>query len=163
MPGHPNPHEHRTPDHAIDSIFVRRWSPRAMSGKAIDEATLMRLFEAARWAASTRNEQEWRYLYARRDTPHFSTFFNLLADGNKSWCGKAGVLGLVVHAMGGFDRDAARRELNVPDDYEVEAMFAVGHPGDPAELSDELREREVPSGRKPLSEIVVEGSFAFGD
>ena len=50
--------EHRTPDHPIETLILDRWSPRAMSGEPIDEPELSRLFEAARWAPSTYNEQE---------------------------------------------------------------------------------------------------------
>src|SRR3954465_10196555 len=171
----PDPREHRTPDHPIQPIFIIRWSPRAMSGEPIADAELMRLLEAARWAPSTYNEQEWRFLYARRDTPHSPAFFGLLAAANQVWCERATVLmvvlshrvfarngkpnpvhtfdagaafenlalqgaamGLVVHGMAGFDRGKARATLGVPDDYDVEAMVAVGRPGDPDELPPEL-------------------------
>ena len=69
--------------------------------------------------------------------------------------------GLVVHAMQGFDYDRARTELNIPDDYTVEIMAAVGRPGEAAELPDNLRARETPSDRKPVGEISCEGPFAF--
>ena len=49
--------EARTTDHAVDPLFLNRWSPRAFTGEAIDEALLMRLFEAARWAPSASNLQ----------------------------------------------------------------------------------------------------------
>ncbi len=67
--------------------------------------------------------------------------------------------GLVVHAMEGFDQERAREELEVPKDYSVEAMVAIGKPGDPENLPDDLRERETPSDRKPVSEITIEGPF----
>jgi nitroreductase len=190
--------EVRTADHLIEPLFLKRWSPRAMSGQPLAEGELMSLFEAARWAPSTYNEQEWRFLYARRDTPPWATFFGLLVEGNQTWCRQAAVLavvlshkvfarngkpnpvhtfdaglayenlalqgaamGLVVHGMQGFDFDRARQELAVPDDYSVDAMFAVGRPGDPADLPPEVRAREQPSGRKPVSEIICEGRFAF--
>lgn len=188
----------RKPDHPIESIFVRRWSPRAMDGQAIDESQLMSLLEAARWAPSSYNEQEWRFLYAKRDTPHFEKFMGLLVEANQAWCTNAAVLGvvlshtvferngkpnkvhtfdaglayenlalqgaamgLVVHGMAGFDYDAARTELNVPDDYAVEAMFAIGNPAAPEVLPEPMREGEQPSGRKPVGEIACEGPFAF--
>ena len=44
----------------------------------------MRLFEAARWAPSSFNTQQWRALYARRGTEHWQTFFDLLVDANKT-------------------------------------------------------------------------------
>jgi nitroreductase len=59
----------RRADHAIDSIFLDRWSPRAMSGEPLSLEELLSLFEAARWAPSSGNEQPWRMLFARRDTP----------------------------------------------------------------------------------------------
>jgi nitroreductase len=192
----PNPRDHRKPEHAIETIFIDRWSPRAMTGQPVAQTDLNRLFEAARWAPSTYNEQEWRFLYAHRDTPHWATFFNLLVEGNQIWCKDAGsllvvlshkvferngkpnpvhtfdagsafenlalqgaALGLVVHGMAGFSRDKARRDLKVPDDYDVEAMVAVGHPGDPDKLPPEVRAGEVPSGRKPIAEITCEGPF----
>jgi len=76
-----NPEETRKPEHPIESIFIRRWSSRAMSGEPITEAEMLTLFEAARWVPSTYNEQEWRFLYARRDTPPWAVFFDLLAEG----------------------------------------------------------------------------------
>ncbi len=194
----PDPLQYRTADYPIQEIFLRRWSPRAMSGDSIPEEELFTLFEAARWAPSTFNEQEWRFLYAMRDSPHWATHFGLLAEANQSWCKNAavlvvlvshkvferngkpnpvhtfdcgaafenlalqgGMMNLVIHGMAGFNNSKARTELSIPDDYDVEAMIAIGRPGDPGQLPDELREREVPSGRKPIREIICEGPFAF--
>ena len=70
-------------------------------------------------------------------------------------------MGLVVHGMMGFDYDRAQTALAVPDDYAVEAMVAVGHPGDPADLPEALRKIEAPSQRKPVGELVREGPFSF--
>jgi nitroreductase len=194
----PDPLEHRSADHPIEPIFLRRWSPRAMTGEPLSPEELMTLFEAARWAPSTYNEQEWRFLYARNGAAHWPVFLGLLMEANQVWCRNAavlvvvlshkvferngkpnpvhtfdsgaafenlalqgGMMGLVVHGMAGFDRARARRELNVPDDYDVEAMIALGRPGRLEDLPEELRAREVPSGRKPLAEIICEGPFAF--
>ncbi|HSU55604.1 MAG TPA: nitroreductase family protein [Candidatus Dormibacteraeota bacterium] len=86
----------RKPEHPILPIFIRRWSPRAMSGQPLSDAEILSLFEAARWAPSTYNEQEWRFLYARRDTPQWPAFFDLLVEGNKQWCKNAGLLCVVI-------------------------------------------------------------------
>src|SRR6266581_6131503 len=88
----PKAEDFRKPDYPIEPLFVRRWSPRAMSGEPISEREMLTLFEAARWAPSTFNEQEWRFLYARRDTPQWPTFLGLLAEGNKLWCRHAALL-----------------------------------------------------------------------
>lgn len=194
-----NPEATRKADHPIEPIFLQRWSPRALSGEPITEEELMRLFEAARWAPSTYNEQEWRFLYARRETPQWPLFFDLLMEANQVWCKRAAVLavvlarkvfsrnakpnpvhlydagaawenlalqatkmGLIAHGMAGFDFDKARSTLHVPDHFAVAAMFAVGRPGDPAELPPELRVNEVPSGRRPIGQTICEGAYDLG-
>jgi len=87
---------HRTPTHPVLPLLVDRWSPRAMSGEAVAETELMALFEAARWAPSSGNQQSWRFLYARRDTPHFTTYLELLFEGNRVWSERAGALVVLV-------------------------------------------------------------------
>src|SRR5687767_9856487 len=82
----PRAEEHRKADYPIEPLFVRRWSPRAMSGEPISREEMLTLFEAARWAPSTYNEQEWRFLYALRDTPKWQTFLELLVEPNRVWC-----------------------------------------------------------------------------
>ncbi len=186
----------RKADYPIQPLILNRWSPRSMSGEPISDQELMPLFEAARWAPSSYNNQPWRFLYAKRETPHFATFFNLLVDFNKSWCEKAAILGvivsekifektkkpsvthaldtgaawenlalegnarnLVVHGMQGFDYEKAKATLKVPDEFEVLAMFAVGKRASKEALNEELQKREVPSNRKPISEIAFEGSW----
>jgi len=91
-----NIHDFRKTEQDINDIFVNRWSPRAMSGQEIDEKTLFSLFEAARWAPSANNNQPWRFIYARRNTKHWDTFFNLLAEGNQVWAKNAAVLIVVI-------------------------------------------------------------------
>ena len=194
----PDPLEYRKSDYPIHDLFLRRWSPRAMTGEPLSDDELMTLFEAARWAPSTYNEQEWRYLYAKKGSPHWDAFFGLLMEATQVWCANAAVLlvvlskktftrngkpnpvntfdtgasfenlalqaahmGLVCHGMAGFNYGKARAELRVPDDYEVEAMVALGRPGDPDRLPDQLKDRETPSDRRPLREIICEGPFGF--
>ncbi|HJQ34757.1 MAG TPA: nitroreductase family protein [Pyrinomonadaceae bacterium] len=188
----------RKAGHPVDKLFLNRWSPRALSGEAVSEEELMTLFEAARWAPSSYNNQPWRLLYARRDTEHWPVFLNLLVEGNRAWAKDAAALvlfvsketfdfngqpypthsfdtgaawaslalqatlmGLVTHGMQGFDYERARAELNVPEGFRVEAMAAIGRPGDPAKLPEKMREREHPSDRKPLSAVTCEGPFNF--
>lgn len=195
----PDPLQHRQSDHKIQELFLKRWSPRAFTGEGIDQQTLNELFEAARWAPSTFNEQEWRFLYAHRDTPDWDLFFNILVEANQVWCAKAGVLILAIsrktftrngkpnpvhsldtgmavqnllleagsrsdvaaHAMSGYDPGKARITLRIPDEFQTECVIAIGRPGDPADLPEPLREREIPSGRKPIEEIARPGVFQF--
>ncbi len=72
---------------------------------------------------------------------------------------QAELMGLAAHGMAGFDHERARTELSIPDDFQVEAMAAVGHRGDPKNLPPEIAAREKPSGRKSLRELVFEGRF----
>jgi nitroreductase len=167
-----------------------------MSGEEISPDELMSLFEAARWAPSSFNNQPWRFLFARRNTEHWDGLFDLLTDANKAWAKNAAALvvvvsrttfehndkparthsfdagaawenlalqgtamGFVVHGMQGFSYTRAKEELGVPEGYEVEAMIAVGRPGKKEDLPEELQDREFPSPRKKLEEIVFEGSF----
>ena len=85
----------RVAEYPIDEQFLRRWSPRAMSGQPLTRDELFRLLEAAHWAPSSGNNQPWRFFYALAGTLHFDRFHNLLVDGNKPWCKQAGAL-LVV-------------------------------------------------------------------
>ncbi len=72
---------------------------------------------------------------------------------------EASARGLISHGMQGFNYTAARSVLAVPDEYTVEAMIAIGKPGKKEDLPAELQERESPSDRRPLTEIVMEGMF----
>ncbi len=68
-------------------------------------------------------------------------------------------MGLVVHAMAGFDAERARTELRVPEDYSLCAMIAVGRPGRVESLPESLRGLEAPSGRNPIRDFSFEGPF----
>ena len=167
-----------------------------MSGKEISDEELMSLFEAAKWAPSSYNNQPWRFIYAKRNTSSWDIFFDLLVEFNQSWAKNASALiviisrknfeynekpsitssfdtgaawenlalqgsldGLVVHGIEGFDYDKAKKVLNIPDDYKVEAMAAIGFPANKNVLSEELQKREEKSLRKSLKEIVFESKF----
>ncbi len=67
--------------------------------------------------------------------------------------------GYVVHGMSGFDYEKAKISLQVPDGYTVEAMIAIGKPAPKEKLPEELQKKEVPSGRKALNQVLMEGSF----
>ena len=84
--------EKRKADYPINSLFLDRWSPRAVSGEPITDEELFTLFEAARWAPSSFNGQPWRMLYAKRDTSHWPLFFDLLVEFNQTWAKNAAAL-----------------------------------------------------------------------
>ncbi len=75
---------------------------------------------------------------------------------------QAHLWGWATHAIGGFDQEKAREVLAIPDDHQLEVFIAVGRQGDPAGLPEWARTREQPSDRRPLEELVREGSFGAG-
>jgi nitroreductase len=186
----------RKPTFKINQIILNRWSPRSMTGEELDEDTIMSLFEAARWAPSSFNNQPWRFIYAKRNTKYWDKLFVLLAEPNKVWAKDAALLvvvisnknfeyngkfsithqydagaawgnlaleattrGLVAHGMQGFDYEKTRENLEIPEDFDVMAMIAIGKRGPKENLPPNLQEKENPTDRKPLNEIVMEGSF----
>jgi hypothetical protein len=62
--------------------------------------------------------------------------------------------------MGGFNLEAAAKAVELPPHHVLHCIVAVGKRGDPANLPDGLREREMPNGRKPLSETAIRGAFS---
>ena len=184
----------RKADHTIVDLILNRHSARAMSGEGISQEELMQLFEAARWAPSSYNNQPWRFIYAHRDTPAWQPLFDTMVEFNQSWSKTAAALilvlskknfdfngkpsrthsfdtgaavenmalqaeamGLVFHGMEGFNYDRARKDLNISDDYDIEALFAVGRPGPKESLPEALQKREELSDRKPVSSFIFEG------
>ena len=85
----PNP---RKSDHPAAQIFLDRWSPRAFTGETMPDHVLATCFEAARWSPSSYNSQPWRFVYAKKETPDFAKFLDLLVPGNQAWCKDASVL-----------------------------------------------------------------------
>jgi nitroreductase len=174
-------------------LILNRWSPRSFSDRDVSAEDLRTLFEAARWAASSNNEQPWRYLVSRRGTATHAKIFESFGEWNRAWAGSASVLllgtakktftpkgtpneyalhdlgaadaticyqatalGLHTHQMAGFDHDVARRLLEIPDDYLIGSIMAIGYLGEPSALTmDYQREQEMtPRNRKQLSEFV---------
>ena len=72
---------------------------------------------------------------------------------------QASINGLVAHGMSGFDYDRTRKDLAIPAEYTVEAMFAIGKPAPVEVLSEDLRKIETPSTRKPVETFAFEGTF----
>lgn len=182
----------------IHELLERRRSPVIFTDKAVEEVKIMRLFEAARWAPSSRNEQPWRFIYAASDNESdFKPMFDCLIEGNKIWAKNVSLLilslakrdssfngrpnyyamhdtgmavaglvvqatdmGLYVHQMGGFDKEMARTNLNIPDEYDPVAMIAVGYLGNISNFSEELQKREnAERTRMPLDKITFKGRW----
>lgn len=89
-----------TPDHPIQAWIASRWSPYIFSERPVAEHELRSLFEAARWAASSYNEQPWRFLVATNsNTEEFQRLLSCLVDANQAWAKAAPVLVLACTSL----------------------------------------------------------------
>jgi len=94
-----NPKQAST-DHPIHDLLADRWSPCAFADRPVARADLCSLFEAARWAPSSYNEQPWTYLVATKDDPEsFRQLLSCLVEPNQAWARTAPVLALGVVRM----------------------------------------------------------------
>ena len=74
--------KHAHPDHPINALLAKRWSPYSFADKDVPTTDLLAILEAARWAPSSYNEQPWRYLLARRtEAREFEMLLSSIADG----------------------------------------------------------------------------------
>ncbi len=85
----------REPDAPVDSQFLDRWSPRAFSPEPLEAETISSLFEAARWAPSSGNEQPWVYLYATSEDDR-KRYLGVLDDSNRIWVQHAPMIAFVL-------------------------------------------------------------------
>ena len=86
-----------SPDHPIEELLVKRWSPCGFAARAVSRADLLSLLEAARWAASSYNEQPWRFIVATQESAReFERLLSCLVEGNQDWAKSVPVLALGV-------------------------------------------------------------------
>lgn len=173
--------------------ILNRWSPRSFSDREVSPADLARVFEAARWAPSSNNEQPWRYIAGVRNSTTHQKIASTLAGFNQAWAPQApvlilgvakatftpksapnayalhdlgaasillvlqaAVLGLATHQMAGFDHEAARQALEIPQDFALGSVIALGYQGEPSALTNErlLAMEVAPRRRMPLTDFV---------
>lgn len=184
-------------EHPVIEVIKKRKSVRAFADRPIEREKIESLFEAARWAPSSVNEQPWRYVYATKDQPLWKEIFETLNESNKVWVKNAPLLvasfalkalsrneqpngfakydlgaanaflslqatglGLQIHQIGGYNGDRLRESLKVPDEYELGVVLAIGYPGDPESLPENLKARELsPRQRNRQSEFVMNNPF----
>lgn len=88
--------KHAAANEEILPAMITRWSPRSFSIRKVDPADLRRIFEAARWAPSSFNEQPWRFFVGMKGTETFKKIASVLGGFNQKWAPKAQVLILGV-------------------------------------------------------------------
>jgi nitroreductase len=84
--------KHAIADAPVEDLILRRWSPRAFADSPVSDADLKTLFTAASWAASSYNEQPWRFLVGRKGDETWNKIFHSLTPANQSWTNSAPVL-----------------------------------------------------------------------
>lgn len=98
----------------------------------------------------------------KADGDTVSDFYSHSFDAGAAWAQmalQATLLGYHAHGMTGIEFDAARAELGLPDDVRLEAAVAIGRRDTPDRLPEGLRKGEVPSTRKPVSEVAIAGTY----
>jgi nitroreductase len=90
-----NLHKQATPDWPIHELIANRWSPYGFTDRLVPTDELRSLFEAARWAASSYNEQPWSYIVATKEhLEDFERLLSCLVEGNQAWAKAVPVLAL---------------------------------------------------------------------
>ena len=147
----------------VHELIRRRWSPRAFLELPVEPDKLLSLFEAARWAASSNNEQPWAFLVATQQEPqNYEQMLGVLVDFNRDWANKAPVLILTV-AHTQFEKDGRPNRHAFYDlgqaaanlSLQATALGLMAHQmaGFNAEAA---RERfAVPEGWEPVSMIAL--------
>jgi nitroreductase len=113
-----NPIKHATPAYPIHELVASRYSPYGFADRPVSRDDLRSLFEAARWAASSYNEQPWRYIVATRENKdEFERVLSCLVEPNQAWAKMAPVLALgctsLRFAMNGKPNSVAVHDLGI--------------------------------------------------
>ena len=184
--------KHGPVDSGVEELILKRWSPRTFADKPVSAADLTKIFTAAGWAASSSNEQPWRFLVGHKGDATFAKILDALVEFNQLWAKAAAVLvlsvgkktftkngtpngwalhdvgaasatmalqavalGIHTHGMAGFDKDKARVNFAIPEDFEPGAVWAMGYLGELSALPENFQAMEkVPRVRKGLDEFV---------
>jgi nitroreductase len=118
---------------AVDGVLpavLARWSPRSFANRDVSPTDLRKLFEAAHWAASSYNEQPWRFLVGLRNSSTYKKIFSALIGFNQSWAASAPVLILGVASSkfshNGTDNRHALYDLGAASSYLTLQAAALG-------------------------------------
>jgi len=149
--------------YSILDLFKRRWSPRAFSDQPVEAEKLRILFEAARWAPSSNNEQPWRFIVANKDyETDWNRLFACLVEGNRKWAYRAPVLILSVASLNFEDDSTQNRHAFHDTGMAVEnlvlqatALGLVAHQMAGFDVEKARADLKIPSGNEPVAMIAV--------
>lgn len=147
----------------IHDLLARRWSPRAFDERPIEADKLRSLFEAARWAPSSNNEQPWRFILASKDDqPQRDRFLACLFEGNRKWAFRAPVLILSVASLNFEDDGRPNRHALHDTGMAVEnlvlqaaALGLIAHQMAGFDVEKARADLKIPVGHEPVAMIAV--------
>jgi nitroreductase len=149
--------------HPIHTLLHHRWSPRAFSEKPVAPDVLRSLFEAARWSASSSNEQPWAFLVARHeDGEAHARMLSTLVEFNQAWAKHAPVLAIAVSELN-FERtgkpnrnafyDTGAAVANLSTEATSRGLFVHQMGGFDPHKAVELF--KIPGGWEPIAAFVI--------
>jgi nitroreductase len=146
----------------IHDLMRQRWSPRAFDDRPIELDKLRSLFEAARWAPSSNNEQPWRFLVATKEKKaEYDRLFNCLVEGNQQWALHAPMLVLSVAKLqfedGSPNRHAFHDTGMAAENLVLQATAfgLVAHQMAGFRIDQARIDCQIPEGYEPLAMIAV--------
>ena len=149
--------------HPTHDLIQRRWSPRAFSDKPVPPEILRSLFEAARWAPSSNNEQPWAFLVTTREDQHsHARMLSTLVEFNQAWAQHAPVLAIAVSELNFartgkpnrnafYDTGAAVADLS----FEATSRGLFVHQMAGFDPHKAIELFEIPSGWEPIAAFVI--------
>lgn len=147
----------------IHELLKRRWSPRAFAARTVELEKLLSLFEAARWAPSSNNEQPWRFIVAtKEEQTEYDRLFRCLVEGNQKWAYQAPVLILSVASMK-FEKDGSANRHAFHDTgmaaenlvLQASALGLVAHQMAGFDLGQARAEFKIPPDCDPVAMIAL--------
>ncbi len=148
--------------HPIEPLLQRRWSSRAFAPRPVGRDVLLRLFEAARWAPSSYNEQPWSYIVATQENPErLKEAQSVLTPGN-AWACKAPVLVCsVAHltfARNGRPNRHALHDIGAASEnllLQATALGLFGHQMAGFDVEKARAVFQVPEGYEPVAMMAL--------
>ncbi|MBA2484658.1 MAG: nitroreductase family protein [Nitrospira sp.] len=149
--------------HPMHDLLRQRWSPRAYSEQAVKPEILQSLFEAARWAPSSSNEQPWHFIVGTKDDPAaHDRLFHCLKEGNKKWAFRAPVLMLSVARLN-FEDDGTPNRHAWHDTgmavfslvVQATALGLIVHQMAGFDVETARQDLNIPAGSDPVAMIAV--------
>jgi nitroreductase len=150
-------------DYPVHELIASRWSPYSFANRSVSDEDLRSIFEAARWASSSYNEQPWSYIVAKKEeADEFGRVLSCLVEANQQWAKSASVLALGISRLNSARNNepnrAAIHDLGLASANLVLEATARGLAAHQmiGILPNKVRELySVPEGYEPMTAIAI--------